>query len=56
MGLFSAQLDGNCLVIKQVQNGKEKKIKHSGSSSAIYTRRNMIKSIGILWLALLPTF
>lgn len=25
MGLFSAQLDGNCLVIKQVQNGKEKK-------------------------------
>lgn len=25
MGLFSAQLDGNCLVIKQVQNGKENK-------------------------------
>lgn len=55
MGLFSAQLDGNCLVIKQVQNGKENKMRYFESSSAIYARRNMIKSIGILWLALLPT-
>lgn len=50
MGLFPAQLDGNCLVIEHVY--KMVKFRFSIPSSATFIRGNMIKSIYVLWLAL----